>query len=55
MINDYENIEITDENIEQVLETVGTEVKGLSKEEFNEEDNKYFENLYNQSINKIYA
>ena len=38
--------EITDENIEQVLETIGVEIKGLSKEEYNEEDNNYYENLY---------
>lgn len=43
---------ITDDNIEQVLETIGKEVTGLSKEEFNKEDNEYFETLYNKSMKK---
>ena len=41
---------ITDDNIEQVLETIGEEVKGLSKDEFNEEENSYYENLYKESV-----
>ncbi len=38
------------DNIEQVLETIGEEVKGLSKDEFNDEENSYYENLYKKSI-----
>ena len=42
------------DNIEQVLETIGEEVKGLSKDEFNDEEesfcyfkeNFYFYNMY---------
>ena len=44
---------ITDNNIEQVLETIGEEVKGLSKNEFNDEENSYYENLYKKSIELI--
>ena len=41
--------DITDNNIEQVLETIGEEVKGLSRDEFNVEENNYYENLYSES------
>lgn len=48
----YTDLQITDDNIEQVLETIGTEVKGLSKEEFNESENDYYEKLYKDTNNK---
>ena len=45
-----DNFNITNDNIEQILETIGEEVKGLSKDEFNEEENSYYENLYKESV-----
>lgn len=45
-----DNFNITNDNIEQILETIGEEVKGLSKDEFNEEENGYYENLYKKSV-----
>ena len=47
---DVKYYNITDDNIEQVLETIGEEVKGLSKDEFNDEENSYYENLYKKSV-----
>ena len=38
------------DNIEQVLETIGGEVNGLSKYEFNDEENNYYESLYKENI-----
>ena len=38
------------DNIEQVLETIGEEVKGLSKDEFNDEENNCYESLYKENI-----
>ena len=37
---------VSNDNIEQILETIGEEVKGLSKDEFTKEENTYYENLY---------
>lgn len=50
----HTDLQITNDNIEQVLETIGKEVNGLSKEEFNDEENNYFESLFKQGKTQLY-